>query len=667
MKKKSSFKSKVQKSLTLYNILFVIVVYVFCFFLPRLLSYPPNSVNTEFERNIDMGFNFNVQCIAIAVLVMIVSNGMFLFELKKIKGWQKFVGVETDDEDSLKKLEKIKYNCFKIPSKLYVAHALIPPIAALIGLFATGTKAVLSVKITIALLMMFLVLGLLIFVFSRNIFAYVLGELKCTKKYDSKLNMNGYKTRMFLQFLPLVLLMGTFAYLVTDAIAIEEKGDVLFNRYYADLQNVDMKNATSLEDAKMRLSQVKKEYETDTYFILDKEKVIYQDNDEVIDEFYITYTWFWENTNHTYGYYASGIQGACEFINIDGTDYAVGIMYSAQAHAGTEFILGTILIISLITIIFLVVFARDFSMPINKISEYMNRLASGESVDYEQKLAVTSNDEIGDLTINFNKILDLEKKYVDTIKQNQEMLVENERLSSLGQLIGGIAHNLKTPIMSVSGYLVAMEKLANEYRDSIGNPNVTKEDYEEITKEMKEWIDKSKDYMTYMTEVINAAKGQAVSMNANTVGSFTTRELIARTKILMREELKKYNCNMNIKINMNEDTSIQGELSAIVQVLDNLISNAMQAYGDTKGDINITVNEDTEKVYIEIEDFAGGIPEHIKEKLFKEMITTKGKNGTGLGLYMCYSTIKGKFNGDLKFNSKAGEGTTFYITLNKVR
>ena len=108
-----------------------------------------------------------------------------------------------------------------------------------------------------------------------------------------------------------------------------------------------------------------------------------------------------------------------------------------------------------------------------------------------------SNDEIGDLTINFNKILDLERKYVETIQRNQEVLVENERLSSLGQLIGGIAHNLKTPIMSISGYLVAMEKLADEYRDSIGNPNVTKEDFEEITKEMKEWINKSKEYMNY--------------------------------------------------------------------------------------------------------------------------------------------------------------------------
>ena len=45
------------------------------------------------------------------------------------------------------------------------------------------------------------------------------------------------------------------------------------------------------------------------------------------------------------------------------------------------------------------------------------------------------------------------------------------------------------------------------------------------------------------------------------------------------------------------------------------------------------------------------------------MVTTKGKNGTGLGLYMSYSNIKAKFNGDITFESKQGEGTTFTISI----
>ena len=99
--------------------------------------------------------------------------------------------------------------------------------------------------------------------------------------------------------------------------------------------------------------------------------------------------------------------------------------------------------------------------------------------------------------------------------------------------------------------------------------------------------------------------------------------------------------------------------------LNNIINNAIEAYNKTPGIINLKIYDNKASVFIEVEDYAGGIPEHIKEKLFKQMITTKGKDGTGLGLYICYSTIKGKFNGDLSFTSEEGKGTTFKIVLNK--
>ena len=53
----------------------------------------------------------------------------------------------------------------------------------------------------------------------------------------------------------------------------------------------------------------------------------------------------------------------------------------------------------------------------------------------------------------------------------------------------------------------------------------------------------------------------------------------------------------------------------------------------------------------------------VQQKLFKEMITTKGKNGSGLGLFMSYSTIKSNFKGDLSFETEEGKGTTFTIKI----
>ena len=66
---------------------------------------------------------------------------------------------------------------------------------------------------------------------------------------------------------------------------------------------------------------------------------------------------------------------------------------------------------------------------------------------------------------------------------------------------------------------------------------------------------------------------------------------------------------------------------------------------------------------ISVRDYGPGLPDKVKKKLFKEMITTKGKNGTGLGLYMSYSNIKAHFGGDIKVETEAGRGTTFNIIL----
>ena len=68
-------------------------------------------------------------------------------------------------------------------------------------------------------------------------------------------------------------------------------------------------------------------------------------------------------------------------------------------------------------------------------------------------------------------------------------------------------------------------------------------------------------------------------------------------------------------------------------------------------------------INISITDFAGGLPREVQDRLFKEMVTTKGKNGTGLGLYMSYSNVKAHFGGDITYKTEEGKGTTFNILI----
>lgn len=253
---------------------------------------------------------------------------------------------------------------------------------------------------------------------------------------------------------------------------------------------------------------------------------------------------------------------------------------------------------------------------------------------------------------------------LDTIKSNQDLLMEKERLASLGQLIGGIAHNLKTPIMSISGAAEGIIDLIKEYNESIGNPVVTEEDHKAIAKDMQEWVEKIKTHSSYMSDVITAVKGQAVTLSEQEVDTFTLEELVKRVNILMKHELKNALIELNIHLETDPNLELKGNVNSLVQVINNMISNAIQAYnGETNKTIDMFVHIQNKNVKISIQDYGMGMTKEVQSKLFKEMITTKGKNGTGLGLFMSYSTIRAHFNGNINFESEPEKGTTFHIIL----
>lgn len=253
---------------------------------------------------------------------------------------------------------------------------------------------------------------------------------------------------------------------------------------------------------------------------------------------------------------------------------------------------------------------------------------------------------------------------MQTIKNNQDKLMERERLASLGQLIGGIAHNLKTPIMSISGATEGIEDLIKEYDASIGDAEVTNEDHHAIAKDMSVWVEKIRSHTEYMSDVITAVKGQAVTFSETQNTDFTVEELLRRVDILMKHELKNSLITLNMHTSVPSSFTLHGNVNSLVQVINNMISNAIQAYkGALNKVIELNVEMQEQNLLISIKDYAGGVPKDVRDKLFKQMVTTKGKNGTGLGLFMSYSNIRAHFNGTITLEVEDGIGSTFCIVL----
>lgn len=317
------------------------------------------------------------------------------------------------------------------------------------------------------------------------------------------------------------------------------------------------------------------------------------------------------------------------------------------------------------------------SQAISKINQSIKRANDTETtVSFEQqfvkirkyfRIEITpinsDNNSLG--TLFLLKDITQHKEDMETIKNNQDILMERERLAGLGQLIGGIAHNLKTPIMSIAGATQGLENLIKEYDESIDDPLVNSQDHHDIARDMEEWIPKIRAHLEYMSDIITTVKGQAVeSLSENDTEEFTVMELIKRVNILMKHELKNAYIYLNVLMKIDENQIIHGNVNVLVQVVNNMISNAIQAY-DGKHDQNIQleISKDSGNVIFSVTDFAGGLPKEVQNRLFKEMVTTKGKNGTGLGLYMSYSNIKAHFGGDITYKTEDGKGTTFNVII----
>ncbi|HHV30598.1 MAG TPA: sensor histidine kinase [Clostridium sp.] len=253
----------------------------------------------------------------------------------------------------------------------------------------------------------------------------------------------------------------------------------------------------------------------------------------------------------------------------------------------------------------------------------------------------------------------LEKSY----DKKHSIIMERERLASLGQLMGGIAQNFKTPIMSISEGLDELNNLVVEYEKSIEDGNVSDSMQHEIALRMKKCVDNIKPYCSYISDEISTVKGQAVNFNESTDGSFTVGELLKNVKILMSHEVERHHCEMNVDMKVSEDTSIKGEINNMTQVMNNIITNAIESYNESGGKIDIIFSKKGHNLEINVRDYGCGIPESIKDKLFKEMVTTKGASGTGIGVYMSYSTIKGKFGGTMTIDSEKGMGTSVNISI----
>ena len=636
------------------------------YFLPIFLNYGPGTINSKFDLEVSGGLTYFMQYFIIFLVLSLLGLIFIIVQTKDFKNLDKVKDsiVSSDTPESKKKLNKIILKCMTLPQSLFLFIALAPTIALSLAFILLGFTSFADVKVIMVITTISVLSASVVYIFFKNVFKLALSYLGNT----TKLNQSNFSltATSVMQISSLLLVSVIYTFLLLYSSNMQEKSNILKQHYTLVVNSIiENANPKNIEELKKLINDMELVSAKDAVFLIDEKNEFINFNNSEVSDFFIKYALELssENDNIVYDYYGTEIQGVVIPITIGGQSVKIIVKYDLSSH-----LLGTTLSNMVIILIYcgfsIFFFSRSITSELSNISENMQDMATKKKDALNEKLPVTSNDEIGDLIVAFNNLQDLTSQYISQIENNQQTLLEQERLASLGQMIGGIAHNLKTPIMSISGAAEGLTELVGEYIASVDNPQVNSDDHRGIAKDMLDWITKIKTHTAYMSDIITAVKGQASQLATSAYAEFSVYDLAKKVNILVKHEIKKALLTLETKITCEPTLLLHGDINNLIQVIINLISNSIQAYnGKPNEKVYLNISADDSNVYISIKDNGCGMSDEIKNKLFKEMITTKGKNGTGLGLYMSYSTIKGKFGGNIEFSSELNIGTTFMITI----
>ena len=327
--------------------------------------------------------------------------------------------------------------------------------------------------------------------------------------------------------------------------------------------------------------------------------------------------------------------------NLTKSELHLGIREDGLKHTLARMRIVTIPIIFFVTFLGIVasfVFSRLITKPLNKFVEFTKVLGRGE---FGRKVEVRSEDEVGYLARNFNRLsmeLKMAKEKIEEAYTYTHLL-QAEKLSSIGQISAGLAHELKNP-------MTALKMLFQAFKEQ---PDMTKEDAEVISNEIEK-IDR------ILTDFIGFVKQKGLRYS-----KIDLNALIDRVLSLAAFDIE--NTDIAVHKDMLEGLPpVKADRALLEQVFLNLIINAIHAMPGG-GEIRISGKTDESFTEVMIWDIGVGIPPDIRSKVFDPFFTTKA-DGTGLGLSIAYNIIK-SHGGKLFFNSNEGKGTVFTVRLPK--
>ncbi len=332
--------------------------------------------------------------------------------------------------------------------------------------------------------------------------------------------------------------------------------------------------------------------------------------------------------------------------------------------------------------------SRAIVLPLKKVTQVAQQVTGSRTFD--QQAPVLTEDEVGLLAHSLNQLIkwaaeytqELENAFAD-LRQTQAQLIQNEKMSSLGQMVAGVAHEINNPVSFIYGniehakdYTQDILELVQLYQQHYPHPvpeiqdHIEAIDLEFLLEDLPKVLDSMKMGGDRIKQIVLSLRNFS-RLDEAEMKEVNLHEGMDNTLLILNNRFNK--AGIKLHKTYGNLPLIECYPAQLNQVFMNIVANAIDALemrdlspGDSQPAKEITISTsqvDSGHICVKIADNAGGIPADIQAKIFDHFFTTKAPGkGTGLGLAISYQIIE-KHQGNIELNSVLGQGSEFAITL----
>jgi len=478
------------------------------------------------------------------------------------------------------------------------------------------------------------------FILSKTLFTEILKRTFNNQDHEGKRVTLGRK--LYSQILPLLFVVTFFSILLGYSRVLEERGNFISGDYKTILDSKieELKSSDDINEMFHILSSVQVNDTKICDFIRSPDKKIETSDGSNLGTYFVNYMNEFSQNHNGRVYSNNGEYNGVE-IRLERNDgvWIVGVKYNVMSYDSISFFLVSFFILIVFCIFILVFIAKTITTDISFIGNKLMEIANGEILDIEQKIPVTSNDEIADLVIAFNKIREHEFQ-LDKLKTDY---------------FANLSHEFKTPI----NVMLATIQLNELY---LKNGPATYLD--KSSKNMKTIRQNCFRLLRLIDNLIDITKIDAEFIQVN-LQRTNIINLVETITLSVEEYAKTKNIKLEFKTSIPRKF-IYCDLDKMERIMLNLLSNAIK-FTKPQGTIFVRIYENEKSIFISVKDSGIGISKDKHEIIFErfkqlDQSLTRNYEGSGIGLSIVKSFVE-MHKGKINVESIIGMGSEFIIEL----